>query len=259
MLPRVLAALCAAALTALTVAVPAAHADQSFSGTIDGSEEWWGGYTFPDYPTQTCGPESTEHGDPLPADTVTFISEAAGPRRFVLRSSTDPKAFLGMWIYRNGVCVAADAQPGNPPEVDDAGELVIGGVDLAVDDVVVVKILGNIPLPGAWHGPVPWVLTVEQPGTASAVATGKATRYVSLPYQYGCVDRKALAQFTKKGRKAVKSVVVRASGTTVASTSKISRKPVKLKKIPAGTTSLEVVAKLKNGKKVKAARAYRAC
>ncbi|MFB9765116.1 hypothetical protein ACFFOS_12050 [Nocardioides kongjuensis] len=75
----------------------------------------------------------------------------------------------------------------------------------AVGDQVRIEII-------AFGLPATWNVSILQGGTANAPATGKATKYLSLPYQYGCVDRKALAEFTRKGRKKVDSVVVKAGG-----------------------------------------------
>lgn len=252
-----LAALGAAVLIPLTVAVPA-HADESFWGmnAVEGPVK---PLPPPMELTDTCGPvavdtPSSRYG------AVSLVSQSSGPRRFVL--SAPGVTNVVVWVYRNGQCVAADIP-------DDPAEQAAGVVDLdvsfAVGDQIQVDIYTN-PLQ------VPWTLAIRQPGTANAVATGKAAKYVSLDYQIACSSQSATATFTKRFAKVVedvKWVKVKADGATVKKLkgkklAKVARKarkgqPYVVTGVPAGTTQLAVVVKLENGRKRTLSRAYSAC
>lgn len=258
------AAFGAAILLPLMLATPAAQANESFTGTLEASDAP-ARIHKPNYDTQACGSEG-DQSVTLPHDEVRFVSQSSGPRRLVVRN-TGRITNTGLFVYRNGVCVAADVDPRDPSTTEPSGTVDVANVTFEVGDQVVVQIAANLT-----DGPVPWSLSVEQPGTANAAATGKGTRYVSLPYQVACVGGVGFATLTKKLVKHVddvRSVTFRAGGTKLrklagAKLEKAARKakkgkPVLLVGVPAGTTSLSVVVKLENGKKAAAARPYSVC
>lgn len=247
--PHKIAALAAALFVPLALTVPAANADQSYTGAIDGTEPT--GIFF--QPTATDGCGTTNPSPAFPYDEVTFVSQTDGPRRFVLRPTTGggPQA-QGLWVYRNDVCVGADYLADSPAE--QASKVVdLDNVVIAKGDRVVVKII-DIGLTG-------WRLDILQPGTANAAAAGKGASYVKLPVQVSCVSHTATAQVAGKAKaRKIKSITFTAGGKKVAAVKKVrARQNIKLKRIPATATSIKAVVKLKGGGKAKVVRAYSAC
>ncbi|GAA3653107.1 hypothetical protein GCM10022237_11210 [Nocardioides ginsengisoli] len=239
----------AAALTPLALAVPAAHADQHFTGASSASD------------TASALPEIDGAGDRcLPPsgsglrnlhDTVSFVSQSNGPRRFVTRDIGGGHDLVTIWVYRNGTCVAADFLPDNASE-NAAGIVDVDNVVFAVGDRVTVKV-------GAQSSWASWRVDVLQPGTADAAASGKAKRYVTLPYQVSCGTHRAVAKATKNAR-TVKSVVFKAGGTKVGAAHGLRpRQKIRLKGIPAAATSIKAVVRLKGGGKATVVRPYSHC
>jgi hypothetical protein len=253
---RTLTLATAAAVAALTTmaAVPAAHADQTFTGTITDSDASTS-IREPDHATEACTNEMTTTF-PAIADTVTLTAQIGGERRFVLTPTGTMPDVLAFYVYRNGVCVKADYAPDDD---DPKGTIDVDHVAFAAGDRITVQIatLVQETLPLAWR------LTVHQPepvrGAAKAAAIGKGTRYASLPAAISCARRQATVKFTTKARKQVKKAVIKVNGKQVKKLTSLKRKPVTVKHLPAGTTSLTVVLTLKNHKKVSVQRGYWAC
>ncbi|WP_408895792.1 hypothetical protein ACJ5H2_12825 [Nocardioides sp. R1-1] len=253
-LSRALAVLCAAALAPLALVVPSAQADLRYAGEITDADPLVADH-LPD-PADRCDPVNGTYAARR-TDTVSFVSTTDGPRRILVRTASS----LILWVYVNGTCVGGDRYPDDLAE-DAAGVIDLDGVPIARGATVQVRIASNTV-------PAPWTLEILQPGTANAAASGRATRYVVLPEQVTCANATARATFTKKARKAarkgaISTVIFKAGGAKVAKVKtrkvrKAVRKGVLLERIPAGATSIDVVVKLKSGKKRKASRPYSAC
>lgn len=251
--PRLLAALGAAVLlplTALTLVAPA-HADESYTGTVTASSPPLAGHV-PDSVTDRC--TTTGMAFTYPAGLVSFVSQSSGPRRFAVRGAGSPGLYP-IFVYRNGVCVAADLAPDD----GDAAELETMTIDLenvsfAVGDRVVVRIVPPVGSP-------PWRLDITQPGTANAVAAGKGKSFVKLPYQVSCASGKAVVSVGGKAKaRKIKSIMFTAGGDRVAAVKGVrARQSIKLKGIPESATSIKAVVRLKGGGKAKVVRAYSDC
>ncbi|MBM7519925.1 hypothetical protein [Nocardioides nitrophenolicus] len=263
-LSRVLAVLCAATLAPLALAVPPAHADQHYSGVLDSSDPPASvPLSWPDYATDTCGPGDGSYTSRV--DKVSFVSTTDGPRRFVLIAPSDPTP--PVWVFRNGVCVAADYAPDDDSDWDPPMKVDVDGVQIAKGDRVDVYIGDEISESAGRT--TPWTLDVLQPGSNNGPGTGKATKYVALPAQVLCGTGTAHAKLTKKGKRLARSgvltqLVFRAGGVKVAKVKargmrKAARKGVLLRGVPASATSVEVVVKVKGAKKRRASRAYSSC
>lgn len=253
---RALAVVCAATLAPLALAVPAAHADQTYTGELTEADPKVS-TTFPESATDSCSPYGS--GTP-PMDTVSFVSTTDGPRSFVLRETDSAPGVPVLWVYLNGTCVAADVGD-DGAEAD--GVTAVEGVQVAKGATVEVRISDLV----SYHHT--WTLSVLQPGSANSAAVGKATRYVALPEQVVCATGTAAVTLTKKARKAAKKgglekIVFTAGGVKVAAVKakrlkRAVKKGVLLRGIPQTATSIDVVAKLENGKKKRAARPYSSC
>ncbi|WP_418063380.1 hypothetical protein [Pimelobacter simplex] len=254
--PRLVAALGAAVL--LPVSAPAlvapAHADETFTGSVsDSSPPLTMRNPYPD--TDRCGTPA-DGSFTVPAAQVSFVSQSDGPRRFAVRpAGAAPSLFLVV-VFRNGVCVAADAGPddNDPNDTDMATSTTdLENVSFRKGDRVVVRI--------AAPAPVAWRLDVTQPGTANAAAAGKGSSYVKLPYQVSCASKKATVQVAGKAKaRKIKSITFTAGGKKVAAVKGVrARQNIKLKGIPSSATSIKAVVKLKGGGKAKVTRAYSVC
>ncbi|WP_377322299.1 hypothetical protein ACFJIY_23300 [Pimelobacter simplex] len=250
MLPHKIAALGAAALLAplaLTVAAPAAHADENYAGSIGAAPI---GVFYQPNANETCS--TTNASVALPYSSVDYVSQSSGPRRFVVHAADVPAAAqLAFYVYRNGVCVAADYQP--DPGEESTATVDLDRVVLAKGDRVSVRII-------SFANPA-WRLDILQPGTANAAAVGKGASYVKLPYQVSCASKKATVQVAGKAKaRKIKSITFTAGGKKVAAVKGVrARQNIKLKGIPASATSIKAVVKLKGGGKAKVTRAYSAC
>ncbi|UUW88946.1 hypothetical protein ABFU82_09350 [Nocardioides sp. WV_118_6] len=248
---RIVALVAALATSVVSVAAvaPAARADSTYQGDLDGTEPPLGAYP-PDVDNDRCGtsgPTITE-----PAEVVSFVSQSDGPRRFAVRRTDGAPSIFLLFVYRNGVCVAADIGPDDGDAVDAATSVTdVENVSFRKGDRVVVRITGT--------GRRAWTLAITQPGTANAAAAGKGSSYVKLPYQVSCSSHQATVKATGKARK-VKSVVFKAGGKKVGSVQRVrAGQKIKLKKIPSRASSIKAVVKLKGGGKAKVVRAYSAC
>jgi len=268
MLPRLLAAIGAAVLLPLTAGIPAAHADESFSGTIDGSDATKI-FTQPNVATDQCNPAGSPTPDPAPYDAVQYVSQSNGPRRIVMTGTAEGTPTVepfAIYAYRNGTCVAADYanDPSENAEIE-AGVLDLDNVMFAVGDTVRIEVI-------SFYTPATWTISVLQPGTANAVSTGNGAKYAGLSYQIDCVAHTTPVAFTKKFAKKiddVRWVKVKANGATVKKLkgkklAKVAKKAKKGKPyvvagVPAGTMQLTVQIKLDNGKKKTLSRAYSSC
>ena len=228
------------------MAVPAAHADEHFSGTISPADPV-GNFHEPG-PGETCG---TTGSATTPYSEVDYVSQSSGPRTFVLRPVVPAAASnYAFYIYRNGTCIRADYGPHEPADAA-AGFVDVSNVVLAKGDHVSVRIIT--------FGDPRWALDVQQPGTANAVAVGKAKRYLTLPYQISCGTHRAVVKATGKARK-VRSVVFRADGKKVGAAHRLRPgQKIKLKGIPASAASIKAVVRLKGGGKAKVVRIYSRC
>ncbi|MDQ6525328.1 hypothetical protein RB608_17025 [Nocardioides sp. LHD-245] len=263
-LSRVFASLCAATLAPVVLAAPAAHADQHYSGVLDSSDPMPSApLAWPDEVNDTCA--APDDSPQTRVETVTFVSTTDGPRRFVLIAPAEPTPQL--WVFRNGVCVAADYAPDDDSDLDTPGLVDVEGVQIAKGDRVDV-LIGD-KMNALVERTTPWTLDVLQPGSNNAPAVGKATRYVALPAQVVCAGATARATLTKKGRKlarsgAITQLVFRAGGVKVAKVKagrmgRVAKKGVLLRGVPASASSVEVVMKVKGSKSRRASRAYSAC
>lgn len=190
-------------------------------------------------------------------DTVSFQSTTEGPRTFAVTGDR----VLMLIVKVNGVCVAGDWESDNGDGDYDAQRVDVTGVQIAKGDVVEVQVIDDAPRA--------WSLTVSQPGSWDGPATGAATTYVALPEQVSCATGTATATLTKKAAKAarngkVRSILVTANGQRVAKVKgsklrKAARKGIALNGIPKGAVTLDVVVKVRGGKKRMATRAYSAC
>ncbi|TNM48264.1 hypothetical protein FHP29_01780 [Nocardioides albidus] len=266
------AALGAAVLLPLTVGVPAAHADESFSGTIDGSEPAKI-FTEPIVASDQCDPAGDPTLTPVPFDVVEYTSQTTGPRRIVLTGSAEGMSTVepfAIYAYRNGTCVAADyptdADTAEVAEVD-AGVLDLDNVVFAAGDKVRIEIM-------SFEVPVAWKVSVLQPGTASsaAPAVGNGSKYTGLSPQIDCAMHASPVTFTKKLAKRVddvKWVKIKANGATLKKLkgNKLAKVAKKAKKgqpyvvtgIPSATTQLMVQIKFESGKKKTLSRSYSPC
>ncbi|WP_418058670.1 hypothetical protein [Pimelobacter simplex] len=249
--PHRIAALGAALFVPLALVVSAAHADSTLTGSFDGTEPTLS-VPGPDIAHDRCG---TDGGAFVtPAETISFTSQSDGPRRFAVRQANGGTGLFALFVYRNGVCVAADVGA----DTDDPAEAATGTTDvenvlIRKGDAVVVRI--------ASPGPVVWRLDITQPGTANAVAVGKGASYVKLPYQVSCSSKKAVAQVAGKAKaRKIKSITFTAGGKKVAEVKGVrAGQKVRLKGVPSTATSIKAVVKLKGGGKAKVVRAYSAC
>lgn len=254
-LSRALAVLCAAALAPVALVAPSAHADQRYGGEVTDGDPLVADH-LPDVYDQ-CDPVNGTYAARR-TDTVSFASTTDGPRRIVVRSGAPS---IIVWVYVNGSCVGGDRYADDAAE-DAAGVVDLDGVPIARGAAVEVRIASQTV-------PASWTLEILQPGTANAGAAGRATRYVVLPEQVTCANATARATFTKKARRAarkgaISTVIFKAGGAKVATVKarkvrKAVKRGVLLQRIPAGATSIDVVVKLKSGKKRKANRPYSAC
>ena len=255
---RVLAVLCAATVAPLALSAPAAHADQSWSGTVTASDPA-AKVTGPNQDTDRCDGGTGTTYKPFNYDQVAFTSTTSGPRTFAVTGV--PRNQVIVVVLRNGVCVAADF------DYDGNDDFTLHRVDLDnvpinSGDQVVVQVFAE-------YVPQAWSLSVSQPGSWNTAASGAATKYVALPEQVACATGTATATLTKATKKAarkhrVRSIVFTANGQKVAKVraSKV-RKAVKngvlLQGVPKGAVTVDVVVKLKGGKKRTASRSYSAC
>jgi hypothetical protein len=227
------------------MAVPAAHADEHFAGTISPSDPI-GSFHEPG-PGETCG---TTGNATVHYSEVDYVSQSSGPRTFVLRPVAAPASNYAFYIYRNGTCIRADYGPHEPADAA-AGFVDVSNVVLAKGDHVAVRIIA--------FSAQSWTLDVLQPGTANAVAAGKGARFVTLPYQVSCGSHKAVVKATGKARK-VRSVVFRAGGKKVGFARHLRPgQQIRLKGIPKSATSIKAVVRLKGGGKAKVSRPYSHC
>jgi len=249
---RIVAVVGTAVLAPLAMTVPAAQADEHFTGANTPSDPV-ATVQEPDAVHDTCvkpdGGDATTH-----YDTIAFTSQSSGPRRIVMTSPSLSEAGFVLYAYRNGRCVAADYQPDDASEAS-ARLVDLDGVYFAKGDKVSIRVI----VFSESGTTLPWKVDILQPGTANAAAVGKGKRYVALPYQIACGTHKTTVKATKKARK-VKSVVFRAGGKKVGAANSLRpRQNIRLKGIPASATSIKAVVKLKGGGKVKVSRPYSVC
>lgn len=253
MMKRTISLATASALAVLAFAAAPAHADQTFTGSITGSEPTTH-ILEPDHATQGCARAGGATAD-VPVDTVNLTAQLAGNRRFVVTSPQAPGGNgIALYVYRNGACVAADYRPDDAEEV--AGSVVdVDNVPFVAGDRITVKV--------ALFTAGTWTLTVAQPepvkGAAKAAAVGRGKRLVSLPPNITCASHSAALTFTKKAKRAAVKAVVRANGKKVKRVRSFKRKRVVVGHLPSSTTNLSVVLTLKNGKKVSVQRSYWGC
>jgi hypothetical protein len=252
---RTLTLAAAAAVAALTMTVaPAAHADQTFSGTFTASDQVTA-ILEPDDAHEKCSFDGSESAVAV-VDTVTLTADIAGNRRFVVSPTSGSPGLLVIYVYRNGACVGADY---TPDPGDAANAIDVDKVAFAAGDRITVKIATNYEGFASFG----WKLLVQQPepvkGAAKAAATGKGTRFASLPGAISCAKHTVAVKFTKKAVKNVKKAVIKANGKQLKKVTSFKRKPVTLKHLPAAATDVSVVLTLKSGKKVSVQRSYWGC
>ncbi|GAA4101299.1 hypothetical protein GCM10023066_48090 [Nocardioides kongjuensis] len=250
--------LCAVTLAPVALSVPAAYADQSWSGQVTASDPA-AKVAGPNQETDKCDSGKGTTYKPFNYDAVAFTSTTDGPRTFALTGV--PRNQVIFVVLRNGVCVAADFDYDGSDDFD-LHRLDLVDVPISKGDQVVVRIYSE-------YVPQGWSLTVSQPGSANTGASGTATKYVALPEQVVCATGTATATLTKATGKAAKkqkirSIVLTANGQQVAKVKaakvrKAVKKGVALTGIPKGAVTLDVVVKLRSGKKKTASRAYSAC
>jgi hypothetical protein len=252
---RVLGVLCAATLAPVALVVPAAHADQSWSGTFSDSDPK-AVLQIPDKTTDGCGSPQSVTYKPFAYDTVTYTSTTTGTTTFAMTG--DSSGIL--IVKRNGVCVAGDTSYDNGDDDFTAKRVDVTGVAIAKGDKVEVVMSDVVNRA--------WGLAITQAGSGNAPAAGAATKYVALPEQVACATGTAIATLTKAAKKAAKkgkirSIVFAANGQKVAKVkARQVRKAVKngvvLSGIPKGAVTIDVVVKLRGGKKT-GSRPYSAC
>jgi hypothetical protein len=250
---RTLSIAAALALAALAFAATPAQADQTFTGTITGTEPITH-ILEPDHATEGCALAGGGSAD-APVDTVDLSAQIAGGRRFVVTSPQAPSGEgIVFYVYRNGTCVGADYLPDDAQETA-AGQVDVDGIRFAAGDRITVKV--TLFVAGSWK------LTVVQPepvkGAAKAAAVGKGARFVSLPASISCANHSASVRFTKKAKRNAVKAVIKADGKKVKQVRSLKRKPVVVKRLAAGASTLSVVLTLKSGKKVNVQRSYWAC